>query len=116
MIKKIISNIILSALSLYIVSLTMDSMSIYSLVALLELSIVLGLLNVTIKPLVKLFSLPITFLTLGLFSLVINAFVLKIAFSIVPGVSLDGFLPAIGASILLSIVNWVLYKVFDVEK
>lgn len=116
MIKKIISNIILSALSLYLVSIAVDSMSIYSLTSLIELSIVFGLLNITIKPLIKLFSLPITFLTLGLFSLVINAFVLKFAFAIVPEVYLQGFLPAIGASVLLSIVNWVLYKVFDVEK
>lgn len=115
MIKKIVSNIILSALSLYLVSLTMDSMSIYSLASLIKLSIVFGLLNVTIKPILKLFSLPITFLTLGLFSLVINALVLKFAFSLVSGVYLDGFIPAIGASILLSIVNWVLYKIFDVE-
>lgn len=115
MIKKILSNIILSALSLYIVSLTVDSMSIYSLVSLIELSIVLGLLNVTIKPIIKLFSLPITFLTLGLFSLVINAFVLKFAFTIVPGVDLQGLFPTLGASIILSIVNWILYKIFDVE-
>lgn len=116
MIKKIFSNIILSAISLYIVSIALDSMTIYSLTSLIKLSIVLGLLNITIKPLIKLLSLPITFLTLGLFSLVINAFVLKFAFSIVSGVYLQGFIPAIGASILLSIVNWVLYKIFDVEK
>lgn len=115
MFKRIIANIILGALALYIVSLGMDSMEITSLSSLLTLSIVLGLLNVTIKPLLKLFSLPITFLTLGLFSLVINAVVLKFAFSLVSGVYLSGFLPAIGASILLSICNWILYKLFDVE-
>lgn len=116
MIKKIFSNIILSALSLYLVSIAVDSMTIFSLTSLIELSIVLGLLNVTIKPILKFFSLPITFLTLGLFSLIINAIVLKFAFSIVPGVYLQGFTPAIGASVLLSIVNWILYKIFDVEK
>ncbi|MGL6104628.1 phage holin family protein [Romboutsia sp.] len=115
MIRRIIANIIIGALALYIVSLGLDSMQITSVYSLITLSIVLGFLNATIKPLLKLLSLPITFITLGLFSLVINAVVLKFAFSIVSGVYLSGFMPAIWASILLSICNWVLYKVFDVE-
>ncbi len=115
MFKRLIANILIDALALYIVSLLLDSMDITSLGSLLILSIVLGVLNVTIKPIVKLLSLPITFLTLGLFSLVINAVVLKFAFALVPGVYLVGFLPAIWASILLSLCNWVLESIFNVD-
>lgn len=116
MIKRLLINIILGAIAIYIVSLGVGSMYIVSLPSLLMLSIVLGFLNSTIKPILKFFSLPITLITLGLFSLVINAVVLKFAFSIVPGVHLEGFLPAMWASILLSICNWILYGIFDVDK
>jgi putative membrane protein len=111
--KKVSLFIVVNAISLYLVSLLMDSMYIGSLGALLILTIIFGILNLTVKPILQLFSLPITFLTLGLFSLVINAIVLKLAFSLVPGVQLYGFISAIGASILLSIVNTIMYKILD---
>lgn len=111
--KKISLFIVVNAISLYLVSLLMDSMYIGSFSGLLILTLIFGALNLTIKPLLQFFSLPITFLTLGLFSLVINGIVLKLAFSLVPGVQLYGFLSAIGASILLSIANTIIYNVLD---
>lgn len=111
--KKISLFIIVNAISLYLVSHLMDSMYISSIKSLLILTLIFGLLNLTVKPLIQFFSLPITFLTLGLFSLVINAVVLKLAFTIVPGVNLYGFISAIGASILLSIANTILYNILD---
>ncbi|WP_042273874.1 phage holin family protein [[Clostridium] dakarense] len=111
--KKISLFIVVNAISLYLVSHLMDSMYISSLKSLLILTLIFGLLNLTVKPLIQFFSLPITFLTLGLFSLVINAVVLKLAFTIVPGVNLYGFISAIGASILLSIANTILYNILD---
>ncbi|MGX4599731.1 phage holin family protein [Faecalimicrobium sp. JNUCC 81] len=111
--KKVSLFIVVNAISLYLVSHLMDSMYISSFKSLLILTLIFGLLNLTIKPLIQFFSLPITFLTLGLFSLVINAVVLKLAFMIVPGVNLYGFISAIGASILLSIANTILYNVLD---
>lgn len=111
--KKISLFIVVNAISLYLVSLLMDSMYIGSFSGLLILTLIFGALNLTIKPLLQFFSLPITFLTLGLFSLVVNGVVLKLAFSLVPGVHLYGFLSAIGASILLSIANTIIYNVLD---
>lgn len=111
--KKLTINLIVSALSLYIVSHLVGSMYIGSLGALIILSIVLGVLNITIKPIMKLFSLPITILSLGLFSIVINAIVLKLAFMLVAGATLKGFFSAIVASILLSITNTMLDSLFD---
>lgn len=111
--KKISLFIVINAISLYLVSNLMDSMYIGSLKSLLILTIILGLLNSTVKPILKFLSFPITFLTLGLFSLVINALVLKLSFMIVSNVALYGFFSAIWASILLSIVNAVLYSILD---
>ena len=103
--KKVSLFIVINAISLYVVSNLMDSMYIGSFKSLLILTVILGLLNSTVKPILKFLSFPITFLTLGLFSLVINALVLKLSFMMVSNVALYGFFSAIWASILLSIVN-----------
>jgi len=76
------------------------------------LSVTLGILNVFFKPILKFLSLPITILSLGLFSVVVNTIVLKLAFYITPGVTLTGILGALIASVLLSIVNTVLDIIF----
>lgn len=69
------------------------------------LSIVLGVINVFIKPIVKLVTLPITVLTLGIFSLVINALFIIIAGKLVPGFYVSGFWPAFWFAIVLSLIN-----------
>ena len=73
--------------------------------------IVIGLINVFIKPLVQFVSLPINFLTLGLFSLVINALLLMLTGAITPGFEVDGFLSALLGSILLSLLSGIVNKV-----
>lgn len=109
--KKISIFIIINAISLYLISNLMDSMYIGSFKSLLILTIILAILNSTVKPILKFLSFPITFLTLGLFSLVVNALVLKLSFMMVSNVDLYGFFNAIWASILLSIVNTILYNI-----
>ena len=73
----------------------------------LVLAVVLGLINVFIKPLIFILTLPINILTLGLFSLVINALLVILASSIVPGFSVAGFWPAFWFSIIFSLINMV---------
>ena len=72
--------------------------------------IVIALINVFIKPILQFISLPITFLTLGLFSLVINAVLLMFAGYITPGFTVSGFLSALIGSILLSLFAGILNK------
>lgn len=69
------------------------------------LAIVLGILHTFIKPIVTLLTLPITILTLGLFSLVVNALFVLLAAQIVPGFIVNGFWPALLFAIVLSLVN-----------
>lgn len=68
-------------------------------------AVVLGAINVFIKPAVKLIALPLTILTLGIFSLIINALFIMLAAAIVPGFSVAGFWTAFWFSIVLSIIN-----------
>lgn len=68
-------------------------------------SIVLGLVNAFVKPVMVLFTLPLTILSLGFFLLVINAFMLMLVAAIVPGIRVQGFLPALLGSLLLTALN-----------
>ncbi|MDB5190381.1 MAG: rane protein of unknown function [Parcubacteria group bacterium] len=71
----------------------------------LVLAIVLGIMNLFIKPVVKLLALPLTILTLGIFSLIINALFILLAAVIVPRFSVAGFWSAFFFAIILSLVN-----------
>lgn len=70
-------------------------------------AVVLGALNLFIRPILIVLTLPITLLTLGLFSLVINALLVMLASGLVPGFTVFGFWPAFFFAIALALVNWV---------
>jgi len=71
---------------------------------------VLGILNTLVRPVLVILTIPITIITLGFFLLVINAAMLMAAAGLIRGFRVDGFIPAFWASIIISLVNWVLYK------
>jgi putative membrane protein len=71
-------------------------------------AVVLGLCNAIIRPIVILFTLPLTVLTLGLFLLVINGAVLALAVWLVPGVAVANMGWAIAAAVVISVINAVL--------
>ncbi|MBM3767579.1 MAG: phage holin family protein [Acidobacteria bacterium] len=66
-----------------------------------------GFINATLGNLIKFFTWPARFLTLGLFSLVINALMLWLAAAIVPGFRVDGFIAAFLGSLVLSVITTV---------
>src|SRR2546423_1507856 len=74
----------------------------------LLVSAVFGLVNAILGPLLRFASLPLRVLTLGLFSLVVNAVLLLIVSKVVPELTLDGFLTAVIAALVLAIVSMVL--------
>lgn len=72
-------------------------------------AVVLGALNLFIRPIILILTLPITILTLGLFSLVINALLVMLASYLVPGFFVAGFWPAFFFALALTIINWVFH-------
>lgn len=76
-----------------------------TLVAALVTAVVLGLLNVFLKPILVILTLPVNILTLGLFTLVINALIIMLVSYVVPGFQVGGFVSALLFSIILSLVN-----------
>ncbi len=76
-------------------------------------ALVLGLINISLKPVLFILTLPINILTLGLFTLVINALSIKIASWLVDGFSIVNFWTALWFSIVLSIFSFILNKLFS---
>ena len=78
-------------------------------------AIVLGVLNLIVTPILKILGLPLTIITLGLFSLVINAAVILIADYFIDGMNIDGFWWAFIFSIALSVITSLLNGLFTSE-
>ena len=81
-------------------------------VTLLIVALIFGLVYVVIRPIIIILSLPLTIITLGLFTFVINAFMLLLTSWIAQGMDLgfriDGFLPALLGALIVSVVSFVL--------
>jgi len=73
--------------------------------------LLLGLLNLLVKPIVKILSLPINILTLGIFNIIINAGMLWIVDSIIKGLEIEGFWGYVWSSIVISIISIVVSKI-----
>ncbi|WP_158727788.1 MULTISPECIES: phage holin family protein [unclassified Flavobacterium] len=82
----------------------------------LIVAIVLGLLNIFIKPIVVLLTLPVTVLTLGLFLLLINALMIVLCSQIVDGFKVETFLTAIIFSVLLSVSQSIMNGLLGINK
>lgn len=98
-------RLLINALAFYITSYIIPGMVISGWQTLLVIAVVWGILTTIIKPILIILTLPINILTLGLFTFVINAVLLLITSSIVPGFKIDGFGTALLAVIVLTIVN-----------
>ncbi|HEY5856383.1 MAG TPA: phage holin family protein [Aldersonia sp.] len=90
-----------------------------SILIVLFIAAVFTVINMAVKPLLQLLSLPLIILTLGLFLIVINALMLMLTSWITSttdyGISVDGFWTAVWGSIIISIVNWLLGIFVPVE-
>ncbi|MDX1417662.1 MAG: phage holin family protein [Candidatus Promineifilaceae bacterium] len=115
---KLILRILINAAAIWLTTLIVSGLNFSGdIISLIVVAIIFGLVNGLIRPIVKLFSLPITVVTLGLFTLVINAFMLWITVWLAPSLSLDGnilqnfvtvFLGALIISIISTILSWFL--------
>jgi putative membrane protein len=69
---------------------------------------ILGILNAFFRPILIVLTLPINIMTLGLFTFIINAMMLKMASGLISGFEIYGFWPALFGSLVISVVSWVL--------
>lgn len=97
-------HLVTSAAAIWIAAYLLPGVTVTPL-SIIVLAVVLGVINVFIKPIVSFLTLPLTIITLGLFSLVVNAAFVLVAAYIVPNVIIDGFVTAVLFSIIVSLVN-----------
>ncbi len=103
----IIAHWLISAAILLVVARIVPGIEIEGWGSALIGALFLGLVNAFIRPLVVFLTLPITFLTLGLFLLIINALMLALVAGLVSGIRVSGFGSAFVGSLLLSFLNFV---------
>ena len=100
-----LANWLISALAIFAIALYLPGFEVDSFITALIVAFVLGIVNAIIKPVLIIFTLPITILTLGLFSFVINAALIWIVAYFVPGFTITGFAPALAAAVALWLIN-----------
>ena len=109
MIVKFIVRILINAVALWITAYVIPGVFFEGgIVPLLIAALIFTALNILLKPLFKLFFGPLIILTLGIFSLIINAGILLILDIISDPLRIEGYLPLLGATLLIGIVNVVL--------
>ena len=108
-----ILKFILTAVLVYGLSRVLPGVSLNGVGSAAILVIVLGILNAVVKPILKIIGFPITVLTLGLFLIVINVIIVKLADYLMTSFSIQGFISALIFSIALSLVNSVVDMVID---
>lgn len=103
-----IIQLLLTALAAFLAAKFTPGVNITSYWTAILLAIVLGLLDIFVKPVLQFISIPVTLLTLGLFLFVINALIIMLASWIVSSFQVSGFWSALLYSIIFSVVSWLL--------
>lgn len=104
----ILVQLIVGALAVFITAYILPGVALDSYITAIIVAALIALLNITIKPILILLTIPITVVTLGLFLLVINALIILIAAELIPGFAVDGFWWALLFSFILSLINSLL--------
>jgi len=119
---KLLLNLLVTAAALFVATrfVTGITFSGDNYVALLGVAFVFGTVNVFVRPVLKLFSLPVVMLTLGLFLLVINGLMLLLTSFLSTrlgfGFHVDGLLPAILGSLVVSLTSWAMHLVLGTNR
>jgi putative membrane protein len=105
---NLLLRILITAGLVLLIAHFMPGVHVASFTTALIVAIVLGLLNIFIKPILVILTLPVTILTLGLFLLVINALIILLCTNIVGGFHVDSFWTALIFSIVLSLLQSIM--------
>lgn len=100
-------RLIISALSLGLAARIVPGIRVNGVMTLLIAAFLLGLVNAVVKPILLILTFPITIVTLGLFVIVINAAMLGLVAWMLPGLSIDGFVPAVLGWVIITLASWV---------
>lgn len=102
---NLIVRLVINALIIYLLAWLLPGIAVESYWSAIIVAIVLGLLNVFLKPILIVLTIPVTIVTLGLFLVVINAFIIMLAGNFVDGFVVSSFWWALLFSVLMSVLN-----------
>lgn len=105
---ELILHLLITTLLILVVEKAVKGIYVDGWVPALIAAVVIAIVNTIIRPVLVFLTFPLTLITLGLFLLVINALMFKLAAALVPGFRVVGFLPALYGSILLSLLGLVM--------
>lgn len=109
---QILINWIVSAMVIFSISYIVPGVKVDSFTSALIVALVLGIINAFLKPILLILTLPINVLTLGLFTLILNALLILLVTKIVPGFIVSSFFAALVFGIVLSIANFFVNSVY----
>ncbi|GGA45153.1 hypothetical protein GCM10007416_17830 [Kroppenstedtia guangzhouensis] len=104
----IIVRLLLNALAVLLAAQLIPQIEVEGFGTALLVALVLGLINTFIRPVLIFLTLPISFITLGLFIFILNALLFWVTGFLVPGFEVGGFFGALLGSILVSVISWLL--------
>lgn len=104
-------RLLVSALAAMLTAYLLPGVKLSDFLTALLLALVLAFLNMLVRPILVVLTLPVTVITLGLFLLVINAIIIMIAAKLVPGFKVDGFWWALLFSIVMAIINSIMHSI-----
>ena len=107
-----IIKILVTAVAVFLASYFLDGVHIDTIRTTVIVALVLALLNTFLRPILVFFTLPITVVTLGLFLLIINVIIIKLADYLVAGFTVDSWWDALLFSLIVSVVAWILDALF----
>lgn len=113
---KLAIRIVFTAVLVMVLSYVIKGVVVSDFTTALLVAVVLALLNLFIKPLIILFTLPVTIVTLGLFLLVINAIMIMLCTEIVGGFEVDNFWTAFLFSVVLSLSQSIVFRIVPDNK
>lgn len=102
---NLVVNLLVNGLAVFITAYILPGVGVENYLVALIVAVVLGLANTILKPLLILFTLPVTVITFGLFLFVINALLILIVDNLVPGFTVESFWWALAFSLVLSLVS-----------
>lgn len=107
---RFVLRVLINAIALWVTAWLIDNITVtQDFMGLLSVALIFGLVNAFIRPVVRVLTFPLTILTLGLFTFVVNAFMLMLADRFTEGLNIEGgFWTALLAGIIISIVSMIL--------
>ena len=108
---KFVIQILVVAGALLLSAYVIPGIEVSSIYIALIAAFILGLLNLVVRPILFVLTLPITLITFGLFAFVLNALIFMFAASFIDGFEVDGFIPALLGSLVVSIASTLAHKI-----